>query len=260
MKSDAVAAARSKIAQLQDKYESLVTMTQEAVLAKSPTLPEFRTEITLQLPESIRSEVQLTLKETLPYIYNAKSIEKIFEVFNLCVWNFLNYGLLQHIVEVYGDDKLHQKMEKYVALVDSFRKKTTLKVFWEAHPASKSCPEIPSTLRESLKRVIFKHGNLDCTALLDDIERHRQNLARHVSLPDLTIILEDIKGGSVATVWLVPPSVADRLVDEVQKGNVDFLEQHNILELEIQDSAVYHSKSKLHHYKHEYVYLYCLQI
>ena len=257
MKSDVVAAARAKIAQLKEEYKSLVTMTQEAVQAKSPTLTEFRTEITLQLLcKTIKSEVQLSLKETLPYIYNAKSIGEIFGFLNLRVWNFLNYGLLQHIVEVYGDDKLHQKMEKYIALVDSFRKKTTLEVFWEAHPASKSCPEIPSTLRESLKRVTFKHGNLDGTASLQDIEQFRQNLALHVSLPDLTIILEDIRGWSVATVWLVPPSVADRLADEVQKGNIDFLEQHNILELEIQDSTVYRSKSKLHHYKHEYLYLY----
>ena len=247
MKSDVVAAARAKIAQLKEEYKSLVTMTQEAVQAKSPTLTEFRTEITLQLPEATRAEVEPILQKTLPYISNAKSIGEIFLFLNLSVWNFLNYGLLQHIVEVYGDDILRQKMEKYVALVDSFRKKTTLEVFWEAYPASKSCPEIPSTLRESLKRVTFKHGNLDVTASLDDIERHRQNLARHVSLPDLTIILEDIKGGSVAIVWLVPPSVADRLADEVQKGNVDFLEQHNILELEIQDSTVYRSKSKLHY-------------
>ena len=248
MKSGVVAAARAKIAQLQDKYESLVTMTQEAVQAKSPTLTEFRNKITLRAPQPVRSELQMSLKEILPYIYNAKSIGEIFGFFNLYdIWNFLNYGLLQHIVKVYGDDKLHQKVEKYVALVDSFRKQTTLEVFWEAYPASKSCPEIPSTLRESLKRVTFKHGNLDVTASLDDIERHRQNLACHVSLPDLTIILEDIKGGSVAIVWLVPPSVADRLEDEVQRGNVDFLEQHNILELEIQGSTVYRSKSKLHY-------------
>ena len=257
MKSGVVAAARAKIAQLQDEYESLVTMTQEAVQAKSPTLTEFRNKITLQLPQPVKSELQLSLKEILPCIYNAKSIGEIFGFFNLYyIWNYLNYGLLQHIVEVYGDDKLHQKMEKYITLVDSFRRETTLDVFWKAQPASKKGSEIPSALQESLKQVIFKHNNLDGTASLQDIEQFRQNLALHVSLPDLTIILKDIKGGSVATVWLVPPSVADRLADEVQKGNIDFLEQHNILELEIQDSTVYRSKSKLHHYKPEYVYLY----
>ena len=252
MKTDVVSAAREKIVQLKQEYKSLVTMTQEAVEAKSPTLPEFRTEITLQLPESIRSEVQLTLKETLPYIYNAKSIEEIFGFFNLCVWNYLNYGLLQHIVEGYGDDKVHQRMEKYTTLVDSFRRETSLKVFWKALPASNKGSEIPSALRESLKKVICKHDNLNGTASLEDIEQFRRNLARHVSLPDLTIILKDIMKGSVATVWLVPPSVADRLADEVQKGNIDFLEQHNILELEIQDSTVYRSKSKLCPYKHKH--------
>ena len=240
MESDAVTAAKATIGYLQHEYEQLVIMTQEAVKAKSPTLTAFRTSITLQLPEAVRSEVKLNLMEQLPFIYDAKSIDAIFGILNLSIWSYLNFGLLQHIVKVYGDDELQQRMLKYTASVESFRKQTILAVFWKASPATRKCPKIPTELRESLTQIIFKHGNLDpTTTTLNDIEIHRQDLAQEYSFPDFTIILAHIEKGCVATIWLVPPSLAAKLADEIQRGNVTFLEQHNILELKIQESTVY---------------------
>ena len=240
MESDAVTAAKATIGYLQHEYEQLVIMTQEAVKAKSPTLTAFRTSITLRLPEPTKLELETSLMKKLQFIYDAKSIDTIFGIFNLSIWSFLNFGLLQHIVEVYGDNELQQRMLKYTTSVEAFRKQTTLEVFWKVHPVTRECPEIPTNLRESLKRITFKHGNLDpTTTTLNDIERYRQDLARQYSFPDFTIILEDIEKGCVATIWLVPPSLAAKLADEIQRGNVTFLEQHNILELKIQESTVY---------------------
>ena len=242
MESDAVTAAKATIGYLQNEYEQLVIMTQEAVKAKSPTLTAFRTSITLRLPEPTKSELDTSLTKKLQCIYDAKSIDTIFGIFNLSIWSFLNFGLLQHIVEVYGDDALQQRMLDYTTSVEAFRKQTTLEVFWKASPAMRKCPEIPTELRESLTQIIFKHGNLDpTTTTLNDIEQHRKDLAQEYSFPDFTIILADIKKGSIATIWLVPLSLAARLVDKTRKGNASFLEQHNILELKIQESTVYRS-------------------
>ena len=218
-------------------------MTQGAVKAKSPTLTEFRTEITLQLPESIRSELETSLLQKIPFISNAKSIDEIFDILNLSgVWSYLNFGLLQHLVEVYGDDELRQRMLKYTTSVDDFRKQTTLKVFWKASPATKNCPEIPIKLRESLSQITIEHGKLDpATTTLNDIDRYRQDLAQKYSFPEFTIILKDIAKGSIVTTWLVPPSLATKLADDMKKGNIRFLWQHNVLELTIQGSTVYRS-------------------
>ena len=242
MESDAFTAAKTTIGYLQNEYEQLVMMTQEAVEAKSPTLKEFRTSITLQLPEPTRSELETSLMKKLQFIYDAKSIDTIFGILNLSIWSYLNFGLLQHLVEVYGDDKLQQRMLNYTTSVESFRKATTLKVFWKASPATRKCPKIPTELRESLTQISFKHGNLDpTTTTLNDIERYRQDLAQEYSFPDFTIILAHIEKGCIVTIWLVPPSLATKLADELKRGNVSFLEQHNILELKMQESTVYRS-------------------
>ena len=241
MESDPVTAAKTKIGYLQNEYEQLVIMTQEAVKAKSPTLTEFRTSITLRLPEPTKSELEISLMNKLQPIYDAKNIDTIFGILNLSIWSYLNFGLLQHLVEVYGDDKLLQRMLKYTSSVESFRKETTLKVFWKASPAMRKYPEIPTELRESLKQISFKHNNLDATTYLDAIESYRKEIAWQYSFPDFIIILKDIEKGCVATIWLVPPSLAAKLEDETKRGNVSFLEQHNILELKIEESTVYRS-------------------
>ena len=242
MESEVVTIAREQIGQLQNEYEELVLLAQEAVEAKSPTLTQFRTSITLRLPEPTKSELKPTLKENVGIIYAAKSIDEIFGICNLSLWSYLSYGLLQHLVKVYGDDKLQQRMLKYTTTVEAFRKQTTLKVFWKASPAAGKCPKILTNFRESLKPIAFKHSKLDpTTTTLNDIERYRQDLAWEYSFPDFIIILADIEKGCVATTWLVPPSLAAKLADEIKRGNVSFLEQHNILELKIQDSTVYHS-------------------
>ena len=70
---DPVSCAKERIEELEDRYENLVVMTLEAVNVQSPSISDFRNKITLRLPRSIKP--QHSLKENLPYIYNASSIE-----------------------------------------------------------------------------------------------------------------------------------------------------------------------------------------
>ena len=231
---DPMSATKERIKELEDKYENLVAMTLKAVNLQSPSISDFRNKITLRLPQSIK--LQQSLKENLPYIYNATSIEEIFGVFNLGVWNYLNYGLLQHLVEVYGDSEMKDMMREYATSVEVFRKETPLKVFWEASPNG-DCPNVSSNLRRDLLKITFKHGNLNPTTTLEEIEQFRQVLTHKFTLPEFVMILAHIEKGCVATIWFVPPSVAAILKDENQR--TEFFEHHHILEMKIEDSTIY---------------------
>ena len=211
-------------------------MTLTAVNSQTSSVSDFRNKITLRLPQSIKT--QHSLKENLPYIYNATSIEEIFGVFNLGVWSYLNYGLLQHLVEVYGNNEMKDMMQEYATSVEVFRKETPLKVFWEASPNG-DCPDVPSNLRRDLLKITFKHGNQNPTTTLEEIETFRRDITNKFSLPEFVMILAHIEKGCVATIWFVPPSVAVILKDEKQIA--EFLKQHHILEMKIEDSTIYHS-------------------
>ena len=234
--SGPVSVVRTTIKQLQEKYCCLVTKTQKVVEIQCPNIAHFRTRITI-LPPAVSLEHQQKLKEIIPCIYNAKTIEEIFGFLNLLVWNYLNYGLLEHIIDVYGDDNIKQTMQEYASSVELFRKETPLRVFLSAQPGGK-CPDIPTSLRNNLTKVMFKHGDLITESTLDEIEQYRQKLACEYSLPDFVMILVEIREGSVVTVWLMPQTVAAILKDRIPKST-KFLYEHHILLFKIEDITIY---------------------
>ena len=227
-----------RIDQLEQMYAGLVSRTQTAVEKQSPGVKEFRQKITL-LPSLVKEELQKYLKEMLPDLYRAETIEAIFGCLNL-LWNYLNFGLLQHIIKVYGDGELKQQMEEYTTAVEIFREETPLHLFLSVQPKRRHL-EVPGSLRSNLKEVMFKHNNFTFDSLLSEVESYRQKLACEFSLPDFAIILEQIERGSVSTVWLVPPSVSAKMKEHVQRKHFAFLQEHKIIQMKIDGTIVYPS-------------------
>ena len=219
-------------------YDSLVDQTRKAVQKQSPGIEEFRQKITL-LPSSVKEEYQKCLEEILPKINQAETIEAIFGYLNL-LWNYLDFGLLQHVIQVYGDEELKKKMEEYNTAVKIFRDETPLDLFLRAQP-KRQYREVPDGLKCNLKKVMFKHNNFTLNSFLSEVESYRQQLACEFSLPVFAVILEQIETGSVSTVWLVPPSVAAKMKEQMQSKHVDFLQKHNIIQMTIDGTIVYPS-------------------
>ena len=233
---DLVYATRERIDELEEKYYALVSATQKVVTLKAPSVEEFRRRITL-LPKSRKREQRRYLEDHLSYISHAESIDEIFSCLNLHVWDYLNFGLLDHIVAVYGDAETKQKMEEYVMSVQSFRKDTPVHIFLKAQPEAE-CASIPPNLRQNLQKVAFKHHSLSSSSSLEDFEFVRQEIAREFSLPDFVMILVGIEPGSIVTTWLLPVTLVAMLKDEIQQGKLPFLQQKDVLEVIFADSKV----------------------
>ena len=219
-------------------YEDLVSQTQAVVVQQSPEVEDFRQKITL-LPNSVKEECQKYLKELLPDIYHSESIEEIFLNLNF-LWNYLSFGLLKHIIQMYGGDKLKQQIEEYSTAVDAFRMETSLHVFLSVQPKHQY-REVPTGLKRHLKEVIilFEHENFTMNSSLSEVELHRQQLSCEFSLPDFAIILKEIKQGSLSTVWLVPVSVAATIKENLQSKHLDFLQEHEIIQLTMDGEKIF---------------------
>ena len=222
---------KRRIEDLEGKYMALVQKTQKEVMKQKPDLETFRTEITL-LPTSLKEEHQQYIKDNLPQLYDAKSIPQIFGLLNL-YWNYLHYGLLQRIIDIYGTDDTKKLMKSYVDDVKLFQQETTLAMFWEAHPKQRSLK--PSKVVE----VLTNHLEFADSSLLKSVEEFRQEFALELSLPDVTIIIKEILPGSVVIVWLMPTKGEITLKNQVKEGRFEFFKQHHILELRMDDDIIY---------------------
>ena len=209
------------------------------VKEKRVTVDEFRTTITL-FPSSMKNqeEQRLYIGKHLSEINNAQSIEELFSLLNLYVWDYLSYQLLQCIVRDYGDDGINRMMQQYVIALDEFKKETTLQDFLSVQ-AKKRCPQISDTLREELKEVNFKHCRLTLESSLYDIDQFRLELAECFSLPDFAVITAGIKPGCVTTVWLMSLPAVSVIQERIQRGDIEFLLKHDIVELRIDGRTFY---------------------
>ena len=207
-------------------------------MKKKPDLDEFRIEITL-LPTSFKEEhVKQYIKDNLPQLYHADSIPEIFGLLNF-YWNYLHYGLLQRIIDIYGADDTKELMKSYIQNVKSFQQETTLAMFWEADPGHMS--DMAESSKEKLAKVVTNHEGLTSGSSLECIQAFRQKFAREISLPECAVVMKDILLGSVMIVWLMPAKGAITLKNQVEEGRVEFFKQHHILELRMDDVIIYSS-------------------
>ena len=44
-------------------------------------------------------------------------------------WDFINYSLLEHVINEFGSDQLKEDMRQYIADLEEFRKTTTVAQF-----------------------------------------------------------------------------------------------------------------------------------
>ena len=205
-------------------------------MKKNPDLVEFSTKITL-LPSPLKEEHRLRkyLKDNIPQLCDAKSIREIFCLLNL-YWDYLNYELLQRIIETYGDDETKIAMKSYSREVEVFQQETTLAMFCEASPKRKRF----ATTRD-LTELIITHDEITPNSSLKCVQEFRRQFAHEMSLQEIAVIVIEVKPGSVVTVWLIPTVGAIKIKTDIEEGKIDFFKRHHILELQMDGAIIYSS-------------------
>ena len=232
-----VSETRDNIKQLEDKYRDLVSKVQKVIQRKAPDVIEFRRSIQ-QLPVALKEEHRLFMETHATKICRATTIDEIICHLDL-YWDYLNYGLLEYIEGIYGDDETKQRMKEYRDEVEAFMTRTSLAAFYEAQPTKRrrrrhySAPD----LQEDLEHFEFKHGRLTMNSSLQVANEFRQELAMEYSLHPFALILYEIKRSSVVIVLSTSFSVASYLQSRLQ---VSFLRKYNIIEVKVNKDIIYH--------------------
>ena len=230
---ESVSATRKKIDQLEEKYDALLIATQKVLRQKSIDIDEFRTKVT-RLPRSMKGDQQYQqyITDYKSAFCSASTVDEIVLLLN-GYWDYMNYHLLERIVHIYGDEQTRMMMQLFNNDMQSFREKTSLRVFWEAQP--KRYTTVPKEFTE----IVFKHEKLTPDSSLQEVEDYRCTYAYEYSLPKFTLILSQLRPGCIATVWLMPTSLAISLKDRVLSGEVEFLQRDHILQMNVNGITIY---------------------
>ena len=185
------------------------------------------------LPVSVRPQHRSFIGEKLTNIPPPVTFESIWSILNL-YWDFLNYGLLEHVINKCGSNDLKQQMHAYVEELSTFKQTTRLCDFIRSWPCRDDGP-----LEDRLKKVVvkMKHEWSQCT--LHNVESFMKALVHKFFLPEFDILLQKAERGCVCVTWLTSPSIATLLQQNLANIETEFFKEHGIDAVTIDGQDVY---------------------
>lgn len=215
--------------ELQCQFEKLVIQTSEIILNKEIDVCNFKTRL-LNLPIPQHREFMADIWSQINSETLTDSLSKL-----KIYWDFLNYTLLQHLVNKFGDRELKKKMKVYKKKLKNFRCKTHLCDFRDYFKSVGTNTEEQDTLMKF--EVKLAKNWRECT--LEDLETWKVNITQRLSLPEFIMKLESFGPGSVCITWTIPCLFVTSLVET--KGKMDtekmeaFYKDLEIISMKIDD-------------------------
>ena len=174
------------------------------------------------LPVSARVQHRSFVQQKLTTIPPPVTFVTIWAILNL-YWDFLNYGLLGHIITTFGSADLKQQMQNYVDELSIFKQKTRLCDFVSSWPCRDDGPP-----EDRLRKVVVKmnHDWSQCT--LQDVESFKKDLIHKFFLPEFDILLQKVERGCVCVTWLTFPSITTLLQQSLANIETEFFNNHSV--------------------------------
>ena len=170
----------------------------------------------------------------------ASDIGQIFGYLDAKIWNFINYGLLATIVDLYGSDELKQSMEKYERDLSLFEQQTTLSQLMEFWPGRKHI------LHEEVQCDVTLRIRKDPDMyLLEELRFLRKELCDQFLPPksELSMLYESFSyvNGSVVIKLYLPIDLVPDLVSNSKPDSASFFVSREIESFHIRDVSLYQS-------------------
>ena len=225
-----ISMVNAKIKELERKFDDLVLHAQDDMTNNHVDVRHLRHSVKC-LPSHLKSEHEHFTERKEDALRKAKSVDDVFFTAD-GYWDFLNYSLLQHIIDRHASDEIKKEMEMYVQEIVSFRKKTSLRGF------SKAYRRKPKKADEKFKKLVSEHNFDLSTATLEDVEQFRNDICSELSLFPFSLQLAALTTGSVVITWLVPQS----LVAHIQKAitlSSRTMKKHHVTQLTVDGYIIY---------------------
>ena len=186
------------------------------------------------LPPDAQNEHEEFLSQHSTMLDSPESRLKVYNTVNKYS-NYLNYGLVQQLANLFGSADVKRDMESYVSKISEFRRNTLLVLYAKAqHPAREKVSSDVSTL-------VTKHRWTNKT--LEDVEQFRRIHACQYCLLHFIALISSIEEGSVVLTWLIPKPVASYLRKRIMMTDDDLFQESGITLVEMEGIILYSTSS-----------------
>ena len=247
-----VAIAKRNIQKIQAKFAMLVTKSCKRLQSRKVEIEDMKTFLVTvySTPESTDGNETVTT-----VIESAKTLDETFRALSKYkLWDYLNYYLLQSIIEEFAsdDDELNGMMKQYQKDLTGFFLAVQIQVYLDAtqykHPipasdSDNSDDEIAASLPQKQKNKLFKkltvkaEGNVTEYTLNYVIDLW-QSLTHQFALPQLAMILHNIAKGCIGITWLIPANL-DIHITEMTRRTAKMFSRKHVISVLMEDQYIY---------------------
>ena len=209
------------IKNLEKQFSSLQRRLSSELNANSELSPEILLESLTLLPIALRNEYEKFILENLSTLEKADSIRKLFHHLNP-LSSFIDYHLVEYLVEEFGSEQLQEDMSAYVKLVQVFYDETTVQQLMDHWPGRR---DIPPHFEE-LKAVI---GEDPGTYTLRRLDSLRKRFCSETRLSEVVLSLIGVgRKNSFIVRWVVPSIFVPKLKSVISSLRSFYQREHII--------------------------------
>ena len=210
----------SALDELDNRFSDLHQKIRNELVAGHVDTSNLLSNLTL-LPLKLKKEYDKPIQEILPELKEQKNINELFYRLNPLL-SFLDYALLEHIINKFGSDQLKNAIATYGSDIQVFMQQTTIQQLMDHLPGQ---PEIPQNF-ELIKAKISKDAK-KCT--IAEINQLRRRLCCEIRLSEIVfhiIALED--SNSFIISFIVPSILLPDIIESARKLDDSFFQRESI--------------------------------
>ena len=229
---DEILAIKSKAAMLRTKFRHVLVHTKICFMDKDEEskkfLRDFKVTLT-SLPHEKKEEIK-----------KANNIDEIFDILEpYC--NYVDYDLLEYIIEEFGTSELQQKMKEYIDELEQFEKKTTVH---DLSLASQGKIGVPAHYR----KLAVKLDKDPKRFTLHDVRQFKKSVQNDSSLKEYAVLLKGVSCSLVEIILAFPPEAYAKLLEVISASQ--FRKEHEVVSVVLGEGAAaslpIHHKGELH--------------
>ena len=226
-----------QIKHLEKIFLSLKKMLLKELKADKEVTTEVLLESLTILPTELQTEYGAYLEEKLPVLEDLGTVSKIFSRLSLH-FTFLDYSLLQHLIDEFGSEQLKQDMSAYDGEIQVFLDETTIVELQDHLPGQQDLP--PHF--DKLQMMIDKDPGKCSLRMVNNL---RKRFCNKTQLSEIIFVLIGIgKANSFILIFIIPSVLGPRLVESVGRVDDSFYQRERIVSIALNQQQLYLARGR----------------
>ena len=235
------AIVRLNIQMIKRKFSILVTKSHKSLQEREIDIEDVQMFL-ITMYSSPNSRDGSAMVTTM--LESAKSLREIFHALSKYrLWDYLNYYLLQSIIEAFAgdDDELNRMMEDYQKDLTGYVLTQKMQTYLDAMSDSEnSADDVSTTSNTDLFKMLTTKCNANVTEhSLRYVNDVRQSLSNQFAIPTTALILHKVSEGCISITWRIPANLDKHVTRMAQETSDIMFAEHHIQKVELEKKCLY---------------------